>query len=251
MKQSEKCELTDSFAVIVQILLASLALSSLLYKRQREQPKRPLWIWFLDTSKQAIAASLVHFTNLFLSLISKDPQTDNPCVFYFLNLGLDTTVGVGILYLFLMWIHGLCSYVGVTEIEMGVYGEPPKLYAWFKQLLIFLLAWVFVKLIVVLSIHNISFLIVFAEWILRPLTEQRTQVIVVLFLFPLVMNIIQAWLTDTVIKGYPSQLSRQSSVDSVPSVDSQDSGIGPDVSRNSLWKRIQQYWRGGYERVPQ
>lgn len=39
------CKLLDSFAIFVQLLLAGLAFSTLILKRQREKPQRPLFIW--------------------------------------------------------------------------------------------------------------------------------------------------------------------------------------------------------------
>jgi hypothetical protein len=39
------CKLLDSFAIFVQLLLGGLAFSTLILKRQREKPQRPLFIW--------------------------------------------------------------------------------------------------------------------------------------------------------------------------------------------------------------
>jgi hypothetical protein len=39
------CKLLDSFAIFVQLVLAALAFSTLIIKRQREFPQRPLLIW--------------------------------------------------------------------------------------------------------------------------------------------------------------------------------------------------------------
>ncbi|KAJ3089785.1 hypothetical protein HK102_005512 [Quaeritorhiza haematococci] len=204
------CELMDGFAIYVQIVLGCIALSSLIVKRSREHPKRPVVIWAFDTSKQAIAASMVHFTNVFLSYISgksaDGSDTTNPCVWYFLNILLDTTVGVGILYMFLRILHFIAEHIGIRDIRSGEYGNPPSLYSWFKQLLIFLTAWFFVKLSVVLSLEIFPFFVSFAEIILAPLTwtgDTRLQVVVVMLIFPLIMNICQAWLIDMVIKAKP------------------------------------------------
>ena len=45
-EEDEACKLTDTFAVTVQILMATLALCSLLYKRSLERPRRPLLVWY-------------------------------------------------------------------------------------------------------------------------------------------------------------------------------------------------------------
>ena len=43
----EGCKLLDSFAIIVQISLATSALLVLVYKRWRERPQRPVPIWYI------------------------------------------------------------------------------------------------------------------------------------------------------------------------------------------------------------
>lgn len=40
------CKLLDGFAIIIQILLASSALATLVVKRARERPQRPVNIWY-------------------------------------------------------------------------------------------------------------------------------------------------------------------------------------------------------------
>ena len=41
-----ECELMGPFAIVVQLLLASVALLALLAKRQREHPRRPFQVWY-------------------------------------------------------------------------------------------------------------------------------------------------------------------------------------------------------------
>ncbi|KAK9763140.1 hypothetical protein K7432_010459 [Basidiobolus ranarum] len=75
------CELMDGFAVFIQSLLALMAVSSLLIKRQQEKPRRPGWVWAFDVSKQSAGAALVHMLNLCISYMSSsDSPVDNPCV---------------------------------------------------------------------------------------------------------------------------------------------------------------------------
>jgi hypothetical protein len=193
-QEDESCKLVDSFAIIVQILMAIVALASLLYKRSLEQPKRPLFIWALDTSKQAISAGLVHFANIFLAYISSvlPKAPSNPCVWYFLNLLLDTTIGVYLLYLSLNIVNYIAGLCGISDIKMGHYGNPTRLWPWFKQLILFLIAWFFVKIIIAIGLLQIPLFGIIAEWILSPISgDRRAQVVFVMFVFPLIMNIIQ------------------------------------------------------------
>lgn len=106
-----ECRLIGPFALIIQGALGALALLSLVFKRWRERPQRPLKIWFFDVSKQVFGSVLVHIANIFMSmltsgrlnlaieqtsvskLVTKDDDTyvPNPCSFYLLNLAIDVS----------------------------------------------------------------------------------------------------------------------------------------------------------------
>lgn len=97
-----ECRLLGSFALVVQSALGLLAISSLVWKRHRERPQRPLKIWAFDASKQVVGSSLLHVANLLMSMLSAgqltvnpvvtdagEKYTPNPCSFYLLNLAID------------------------------------------------------------------------------------------------------------------------------------------------------------------
>jgi len=108
-----ECRLLGSFAIFVQLGLGALALLSLVYKRWRERPQRPLKIWSFDVSKQVFGSVLVHVVNVFMSMLTSgrfsikldpgavatgqrllrrsDDYTPNPCSFYLLNLAIDVS----------------------------------------------------------------------------------------------------------------------------------------------------------------
>jgi hypothetical protein len=123
-ESSGECELLGPFAILVQGSLGVLALLSLVFKRWRERPQRPLKIWSFDVSKQVVGSILVHIANLLMSLLSSgqlsvtvDAATvsqramgmeglsalvrravdtqgkykPNPCSFYLLNLAIDVS----------------------------------------------------------------------------------------------------------------------------------------------------------------
>lgn len=118
-----ECQLLGSFALFVQLALGGLALMSLVYKRWRERPQRPVKIWFFDASKQVFGSVLVHMANVFMSMLTSGrfsikvepaavsaaammvkrfagPQdagnegdfTPNPCSLYLLNLAIDVSL---------------------------------------------------------------------------------------------------------------------------------------------------------------
>lgn len=115
-----ECRLLGSFALFVQLALGGLALMSLVYKRWRERPQRPVKIWFFDVSKQVFGSVLVHIANVFMSMLTsgrfsikvepaavstaamlirrvagggdEGEYVPNPCSFYLLNLAIDVGV---------------------------------------------------------------------------------------------------------------------------------------------------------------
>ncbi|KAK0670707.1 vacuolar membrane protein-domain-containing protein [Cercophora samala] len=151
-----ECRLLGSFAILVQLALGGLALLSLVYKRWRERPQRPVKIWFFDASKQVFGSVLVHGANVFMSLLTSGrfnittiapPATvsevarrgvlmllkrdeaaaaaatvegyvPNPCSFYLLNLAIDTTLGIPILILIVRVTTTLVTYTPL--------GQPPE-----------------------------------------------------------------------------------------------------------------------------
>lgn len=105
-----ECRLLGPFAILIQGALGILALFSLVWKRHRERPRRPLKIWAFDASKQVFGSVLLHLANLFMSMLSSgsfdvaakakeaaasvqdgETKTPNPCSFYLLNLGIDVS----------------------------------------------------------------------------------------------------------------------------------------------------------------
>ena len=117
--ENGECRLLGPFAIFVQGALGLLAMLSLVYKRYRERPQRPLKIWFFDVSKQVWGSVLVHIANLLMSMLSSGQFSikvspisiearavvelvgrivdttgkyqPNPCSFYLLNLAIDVS----------------------------------------------------------------------------------------------------------------------------------------------------------------
>jgi hypothetical protein len=107
-KNTAECQLLGPFALLIQGALGILALSSLVFKRYRETPRRPLKVWAFDASKQVVGSMLLHLANLLMSMLSSgqfdidqkakqaaaftqadEGRQPNPCSFYLLNLAID------------------------------------------------------------------------------------------------------------------------------------------------------------------
>ena len=96
--ENGECQLLGPFAIVIQASLGALALFSLVFKRWRERPQRPIKIWAFDVSKQVMGSILLHLVNVLMSMLSSGQLTiaaqqydANPCSFYFLNLAIDVS----------------------------------------------------------------------------------------------------------------------------------------------------------------
>lgn len=117
-----ECRLLGPFALFVQAGLGAVAVLSLVFKRYRERPRRPVKVWFFDVSKQVLGSVLLHILNLLFSMFSSgnfelatvaqsaqytgqfketitaqvqevDGHKPNPCSFYLINLAIDVSPG--------------------------------------------------------------------------------------------------------------------------------------------------------------
>lgn len=218
------------FAILVQGALGALALLSLVYKRWRERPQRPIKIWAFDASKQVFGTLLLHLANLLMSMFSAgeiqaqlakaaaksvgagDGEDENwrpnPCSFYLLNLGIDTTIGIPILILILKVLTVGASKTPLANppesIKSGWYGDPPRATWWLKQSIIYFLGLLGMKICVFIIFELCPWIVVVGDWALK-WTEGNTalQIAFVMLIFPLIMNAFQYYVIDTFIKKKP------------------------------------------------
>ena len=223
-----KCELIGTFSLITQGLLGVLCLSSLIAKRAYEYPMRRTWpVWMFDVSKQLIGALGVHVFNVLLSILKTrdddgmmlrsgtngpnpgDEVDDDPCDWYFLNIVLDCTIGVCVLYVVFKYVNLFCkNYLKMTNIESGEYGgdlNRPSFRAYFKQLAIYFISLMITKFILyglvecfeqelIWLTHNIILI-----W-LTPYPDEF-EIFIVMFVVPIVMNCLQLILIDNFIQN--------------------------------------------------
>ncbi|PSN64307.1 hypothetical protein BS50DRAFT_590143 [Corynespora cassiicola Philippines] len=239
-----ECHLLGDFALFVQGALGLLAVSSLVYKRFRESPRRPIKIWFFDVSKQVVGSAMLHMANILMSMLSSGKfdvaantkaaaggeDQPNPCSFYLLNLAIDTTIGIPILVLLLKLLHRAFLLTPMANppesIRSGNYGQPPRATWWLKQCVIYFLGLFGMKLCVFVLFLLLPWLGWVGDWALR-WTEGNTalQITFVMFVFPLIMNALQYWIIDSFIKDPVAEQGRYQ----VAASDDEDSESGEDL----------------------
>ena len=175
---------------------------------------------------------LLHLANLFMSMFSageigasvlkaaaesvaaetgtgkgggREKYQPNPCSFYLLNLGIDTTVGIVVLVLLLRVLNVAARYTPLARppesIESGNYGDPPRATWWLKQSIVYFLGLLGMKACVFLLFQLCPWIVRVGDWALR-WTEgnEAVQIAFVMFIFPLIMNAMQYWIIDMFIK---------------------------------------------------
>jgi STIMATE family len=220
-----ECELLGSFAILVQAALGGLALLSLVYKRWRERPQRPIKIWAFDASKQVVGSVLLHLANLVMSMFSAgqiqasvaqaaasaagangEKYQPNPCSFYLLNLAIDTTLGIPILIIILRLLTAGATLTPLAHppesIQSGHYGTPPRATWWLKQSLIYFIGLLCMKTCVFVIFELLPWIVQVGDWALR-WTEgnEAVQIAFVMLIFPLIMNAMQYYIIDSFIKN--------------------------------------------------
>ncbi|KAL9042997.1 MAG: hypothetical protein Q9180_000197 [Flavoplaca navasiana] len=165
-----ECQLLGEASIFIQGALGGLALLSLVYKRWRERPQRPLKIWFFDVSKQV------------------------------------TTVGIPILLVLLRLLTYGFSLTPLGDppesIQSGHYGRPAQASWWLKQSFIYFIGLLGMKACVFVIFQLCPWLIRVGDWALKWTEGNETvQVFFVMLFFPVVMNALQYYIIDGFIKN--------------------------------------------------
>ncbi|KAG2128988.1 vacuolar membrane protein-domain-containing protein [Suillus clintonianus] len=202
------CQLLGPTALVVQALMGVLAILSLVYKRHREPQKRPWRIWLFDVSKQIVGQMFVHGVNVLISDLGSHHNAGNACTYYFLNVLIDTTLGVAIIYV----VHHGLTYLLAKRLQLkgyesGQYGSPPSIAYWARQAAVYVFALTTMKMIVVGLFAAWPGISKVGDWLLSWTAigdGDAFQVIFAMGLFPIIMNILQFWLIDSIVKASSS-----------------------------------------------
>lgn len=228
--------LGDTFGFIVQGLLFSICVGSLLLKWKLEKPQRRFLIFFLDSSKQIAGAGVIHILNMICAMIfsAHEEATADECAWYWVNIMIDTTFGVVVCYWILKASEKLFGY------KSGHYGKGastgidwvsnPDYWKWFHQISVWCVIVCCMKLVVVAIMwmgHS------FWEWAAMLAThwieDKQRRLIFVMIVTPTCMNMFQFWVTDTFLK-YTKPKDEQALDETTPITESNET---PSIGKAS------------------
>ncbi|NP_001079896.2 transmembrane protein 110, like L homeolog [Xenopus laevis] len=209
--------LMDHFGVLIQGVLAVVAFSTLMLKRCREpkEERRPWKIWFYDTSKQAIGALFIHFTNVFLS----DLTEKDPCSLYLMNFLLDATLGMLVIWICVKIVSVIVERRQSTLLVFGEYGDPPQAAAWLGQCVLYLVIMVVEKTVITL-------VLLFPGWtklqaiLLNYIPNPQLELVLVMLVVPFIVNAIMFWVVDSLIMRKYKKMKRDKSLETTSSSNS-------------------------------
>ena len=207
-----KCEMFGGFGFLIQAILGAAAFSILIVKRYVETPRRPWKIWFYDVAKQIISSLVLHLFNLIISaVLSNDENDADACVWYFVTVTLDCTLGAFLSYIFMWLVDGIVSSSELEILKTGLYYEEymegnKKCYKlkWKKygaQLGVWLVITLIVKLILLIMLKICKlFLVNLGGFFLSPFSNAKVRLVMVMIIFPVILNALYFWVVDNILK---------------------------------------------------
>ena len=124
---ADECTLLGgTFALLIQAALATGAITTLVYKRTTETPRRPWLVWAFDASKQAFAGVLQHIVNLALGVMFATNGGASECAWYIVNFALSVICGCFILWVVMKVYRWAVARYQLRLLVSGDYGNPPQ-----------------------------------------------------------------------------------------------------------------------------
>jgi hypothetical protein len=206
MAPAAECTLLPGVeGIFIQLVLFGICCGVLATKYHFEGAGRPLKDFLLDSSKQLIGAGFVHVLNMVCSVVlSHDdkPKGGSECGWYFLNIVVDCTLGVGVEYLALGVLVSVLSTCD-DSVTTGDYRGSDRCFVWqryWKQLGLWLLA-----------VSSMKFVVLSGFWLcwayldaavddVLGMLKPEAQLPFVMIVTPLFMNALQFVLTDGFLK---------------------------------------------------
>ena len=212
VEDNSKCEMFGGFGVLIQAILGAAAFSIWIVKRYVEKPRRAWKIWFYDVAKQIISSLVLHLFNLIISaVLSGDEKDADACVWYFVTVVLDCTLGAFLSYIFMWLTDGIANSSDWTFLKTGLYYEEfmtgnKKNYRliWKKylsQLGVWLAITLIVKIILLIMLKICKlFLVNLGTFFLSPFSNPKVRLVMVMIIFPVILNALYFWVVDNILK---------------------------------------------------
>eukprot|EP00448_Togula_jolla_P001190 CAMPEP_0170614730 /NCGR_PEP_ID=MMETSP0224-20130122/24958_1 /TAXON_ID=285029 /ORGANISM="Togula jolla, Strain CCCM 725" /LENGTH=240 /DNA_ID=CAMNT_0010940411 /DNA_START=77 /DNA_END=799 /DNA_ORIENTATION=+ len=211
-EELEECRiLQGSTGVVVQGVLFACCVTVLFFKYHRNSGGRTFREFLLDSSKQLCGAGWVHILNLFFAqgLEKRYESSGDECEWYWINIVIDTTLGVAVSYcllqIFTFAIEAVLPYSEAMDFRTGVYRtEDGKFHVekFVKQLALWLLIISVMKILMVCCMMFMhGFFIQVAHAVLLPVSASPTlKLLAAMICTPFIMNTLQFWVTDNFLK---------------------------------------------------
>jgi len=264
--QIEEWEILGPLGLVIQGILGVMSLSALLVKRYFEEPKRPVKIWLLDTSKQVLSASLVHCLNMALStLLSESSSVTDNCEWYFINFAVDVAFGTFLNFIILKTIENFAAMNGIDALNTGVYVhidytksddenmEPTQQEVkhridykiWFLQVVVWNWVVVIVKIILVFTIKIFASLFeIIADILLGWLKKYPDlKLVLIMIIVPIILNSIQFWVQDNILKGKKENIKKRWHAQKLPAkLGIDESGYHSSSKKDKLNQSVSEYF---------
>ena len=157
---------------------------------------------------------MAHLLNVIIAIFLSAQSTSegDSCVWYLINIFIDSTIGTLICCLFIYILNSLAETYNWKNMKSGLYFEyyvkdgklknRLKLSMYIYQLISWLVIVIFSKFILAFLQLNIkSWLVVIGSALLYPVRNNpKIKLVIVMICFPVIMNSIQFWVTDNFLK---------------------------------------------------
>ena len=218
MGEPSECNLFGRLGIWVQIILFWVCSLALLFKRQKERPRRKFLIFTLDTSKQMIAQITVHFLNIFIS-----HQVQHECSEYLFVSTFDTIFGLIVNYVLLKIFNWFAELNDMTYLVAGNYFEEISTPAeeanldavsqgslkarsmvvnyrlWLAQTMVWCTIVFLSKLLMYMAEMRLQIMVDICHIFLLPLPTP-IKIVFVLIIMPAVLNATMVWVQDNLLK---------------------------------------------------
>eukprot|EP00747_Dinoflagellata_sp_TGD_P079337 gnl/TRDRNA2_/TRDRNA2_160468_c0_seq2.p1 gnl/TRDRNA2_/TRDRNA2_160468_c0~~gnl/TRDRNA2_/TRDRNA2_160468_c0_seq2.p1 ORF type:complete len:294 (-),score=48.07 gnl/TRDRNA2_/TRDRNA2_160468_c0_seq2:40-921(-) len=204
------CRVLPGFlGLAVQGLLFACVLAVMVLKKWRERGRRTWFEFCLDGSKQIIGSGWIHILNLLCAIVLNNLDGNgDECEWYWINIMVDTTVGVGVEYI-LLW--GITHFIDLClspsraeDFKTGEYYKDERFWwsKYMKQLSVWLAVVTGMKLSMVMLMIMLADPLqgcahVFLGWFAN---TPMLKLLVVMIATPLFMNAFQFWVVDNFIR---------------------------------------------------